>query len=146
MKINIKQSRCANISYYRWISQVQMQLVEILQVEIVNFASWNYGFTSCEIVLKLISSLSYNDSFPLPISQVGFHNLRNCWMFDFFCDFLPCILVWLWQRVMKLQSLVSSWIWASTCFSMNHTKISLILGLLWWSKSYEKHQNLTQFD
>ena len=117
MKINIKRSRCTNILYYRWISQVQTQLAEFSQVEIVHFSSW-------EIVLQLISSLSYNDSFPLPISQVtkisqvGFHNLRNCWMVDLFCDFLPCILVWLWQRVMKLQSLVSSWIWASTCFSI----------------------------
>ena len=115
-----------------------------------NFANWNCRFASCEIVLQLISSLSCSDSFPLPISQVGkisqvgFHNLQNCWMVDFFCDFLPCILIWLWQRVMKLQSLVSSWIRASTCFAMDYTKISLILGLLWWSKSYEKHQNLTQ--
>ena len=97
-----------------------------------NFASWNCRFASCEIVLHLINSLSYSDSFPLPISQVGFHNLQNCWMVDFFYDFLACILVWLWQRVMKLQSLVFFWIWASTWFSMNYTKISLILGLLWW--------------
>ena len=101
MKINIKQSWCANISDYRWILQVQLQLAKIFQVEIVHFVSF-------EIVLQLISSLSCSDSFPLPISQVEFHNLRNCWMVDFFCDFLPCILVWLWKRVMKLQSLVSS--------------------------------------
>ena len=109
-----------------------------------NFASSNVtceNFASYEIVLQLISSLSYSDSFPLSISQVGkisqvgFHNLQNCWMVDFFCDFLSCILVWLWQRVMKLQSLVSSWIWASTCFAMNYTKMSLILGLLWWQKT-----------
>ena len=106
-------------------SQVQLQLAKILQFELVHFSS-------CEIVLQLISSLSCSDSFPHHISQVGFHNLQNCWMVDFFCDFLPCILVWLWKRVMKLQSLVSSWIWALTCFSMNYTKITLILGLLWW--------------
>ena len=145
LKINIKWSRCANISNYRWISQVQMQLAKISQVEIIHF-------TSCKIVLQLINSLSCSDSFPLftsqvvKILQVGFHNLRNCWMVDFFCAFLPCILVWIWKRVMKLQSLVSSWIWASTWFAMNYTKISLILGLFWWSKSYQKHQNLTQFD
>ena len=93
-------------------------------------------FASCEIVLQLISSLSCSDSFPLPISQVGFHNLRNCWMVDFFCVFLPCIPVWLWQRVMKLQSLVSSWIWASTWFAMNlykdlpHSWIALVIKML----------------
>ena len=65
-------------------------------------------FATCEIVLQLISSLSCSDSFPLPILQVGFHNLQNCWMVDSFCNFLSCILVWLWQRVMILQSLVSS--------------------------------------
>ena len=139
MKINIKWSRCANISDYRWISQVQTQLVrKNFASWNCGFASWNYGFASCEIVLQLINSLSYHNSIPLPISQVvkisqvQFHSLRNCWMVDFFCDFLPCILVWLWQRVMKLQILVSSWIWASNCFSMNYKKISLILGLLWW--------------
>ena len=37
---------------------------------------------------------------------------------------------WLaWQRAMKLQSLDSSCNWASTCFSMDYTKFSLILGL-----------------
>ena len=60
--------------------------------------------------------------------------------------FLLASLFGFWQWVMKLQSLVFSWIWASTCFAMNYTKISLILWLLWWSKSYQKHQNLTQFD
>ena len=91
----MKWSRCANISNYRWISKVQ----------IIHLAS-------CEVVLQLISFLSYSDSFPLlilqvaKISQVEFHNLRNCWMVDFLCAFVPCILVWLWQRVMMLQSLV----------------------------------------
>ena len=121
----------------------------------VDFASSNAtckNFASCKIFLQLISSLSCSDSFPFlisqvaKISQIGFHNLRNCWMVDFFYAFPPCILVWFWQRVMKLQSLVSSSIWASTWFALNYTKISLILGLLWWSKSYKKHQNLTQFD
>ena len=107
LKINIKWSQCANISNYKWISQVQMQLAKISQVDIVHFASG-------EIVLQLISSLSYNVFFPLSISQVvkisqvEFHKLRNCQMVDFFCVFLPCILVWFWPRVMKLQSLVSS--------------------------------------
>ena len=68
-------------------SQVQLQLAKILQFELVHFSS-------CEIVLQLISSLSCSDSFPLPISQVEFHNLRNWWMVDFFCVFPPCILVW----------------------------------------------------
>ena len=46
--------------------------------------------------------------------------------------FLLAFLIWLWHRVTKLQILVSSWIWASNWFAMNYTKISLILGLLWW--------------
>ena len=105
LKIYIKRSRCANISNFRWISQVQMQLAKISQVEIIYFAS-------CEIILQLISSLSYSNYFPFSILQVGkilqigFHNLRNCCMVDFFCVFPPCILVWFQQRVMKLPSLV----------------------------------------
>ena len=57
MKINIKQSRCANISDYRWILQVQTQLAKISQVEIVHFASWNGPF--CKL-------------------KLWFRNLRNC--------------------------------------------------------------------
>ena len=44
--------------------------------------------------------------------------------------FLLAFLIWLWQRVTKLQSLDSSCIWASTCFAMDYTKLSLILSLL----------------
>ena len=118
LKKKSKSVGCKYLEALRWISQV----------EIIHFASWNCGFTSCKIFLQLISSLSCNDSFLLSILQVEFHNLWNCWMVDFFCAFLPCILIWFWQRVRKLQSLLSSWIWASTWFAMNYTKISLILG------------------
>ena len=52
----------------------------------------------------------------------------------------------LWKRAMEIQSLASSWIWASKSFAMNYIQLSLILKLLWWAKSYQKHQNLTQFD
>ena len=45
-----------------------------------------------------------------------------------------------------LQSLDSSCKWASICFAMDYIKLFLILGLLWWSKYYQKHPSLTQFD
>ena len=117
LKINIKRSQCTNISNYRWNSQVQLQLAKILQVQ-MQLAKISQveiiHFISCKNLLQLISSLSCNDSFPFSISQVakisqvGFHNLKICCMGDFFYAFPPCIFVWFWQRVMKLQSLVSS--------------------------------------
>ena len=133
------------IGIYTKISEDKYQaesMCKYLRLQ-VDFASWLCDFASCEIILQLINSLSCSDSFPLSllqvakISQVGFHNLRNCWMVDFFYDFLPCILIWLWQRVMKLQSLVSSWIWASTCFfhelykDLPHSWIVLVIKKLW---------------
>ena len=48
----------------------------------------------------------------------------------------------LWKRAMELQSLVSSWIWAFKSFSMNYIQLSIILGLLWWAKSYQKAPKL----
>ena len=106
--------------------------------------------------------------------KLWFHNLQNClatnqlsilqWFLSssYFTSWLPQLaklldgwfLLWFSSlhphlalaKGYEAPKLSFFWIWASTWFSMNYTKISLILGLLWWSKSYEKYQNITQFD
>ena len=55
--------------------------------------------------------------------------LQNCWMLDSFSDSLPCILDWFGKGFEALQNLDSSCNLASTCFSMDYKKFSLILGL-----------------
>ena len=72
---------------------------------------------------------------------LGFLHVRFLSLF-FLLAFLTCF----WKRTKKLQILYYSCKWASICFVMNYTKLSLNLRLLWWSKSYQQHQNLTQFD
>ena len=54
--------------------------------------------------------------------------MQNCWMLDFFSDSLPNILDWFGKGYEALQNLDSSCVWASTCFAMDYTKFSLILG------------------
>ena len=56
------------------------------------------------------------------------HAMRNCWMLDFFYDSFPCILDWFGKGYEVLQNLDSSCVWALTCFAMDYTKFSLILG------------------
>ena len=55
--------------------------------------------------------------------------MRNYWLLDFFSDSLPYVLDWFGKGYEALQNLDSSCNLASTCFSMDHTKFSLILGL-----------------
>ena len=55
-----------------------------------------------------------------------------CPLFSSLCfSFLQCSFLAyferLWKRTMRLQSLVSSWIWASKSFSMNYIQLSSIL-------------------
>ena len=40
---------------------------------------------------------------------------------------LLAFMICFWKRITKLQSLDSSWKWASICFSMDYIKLSLIL-------------------
>ena len=55
-----------------------------------------------------------------------------CPLFSSLCfSFLQCSFLAyferLWKRTMRLQSLVSSWIWASKSFAMNYIQLSSIL-------------------
>ena len=55
--------------------------------------------------------------------------MRNCWMLDLFSDSLLCILDWFGKGYKALQNSDSSCNLTLTCFAMDYTKFSLILGL-----------------
>ena len=60
--------------------------------------------------------------------------------------FLLAFMICFWQRTIKLQRLDSSCKWASNFFAMDSIELSSILDCFGDKKSYQKHQNLTQFD
>ena len=74
------------------------------------------------------------------------HNHAKLFVVGFFSSSFPSCLIGLAKGYEVLQSLDSSYIWASTYIAMDFTKFSLILGLFQWSNSYQKHQNVPKTD
>ena len=102
--------------------------------------SWLHKLQKRHIVcIKFTSRSDLN--VPYNFCPLGFLHVRFLSLF-----FLLAFLICFWQRTTKLQSLDSSCKWASICFAIDYTELSLILDCFGDKKSYQKHQNLTQFD
>ena len=110
-----------------WCSCLPMAITSSFQLRFAHrLKRWTPDFPIFEKIYSMYKMDSIKCS-KYVLQLLSLVHVRFLYLF-----FLLAFLIWLWQRVTKIQSLVSSWIWASTWFVMNYTKIFLILGLLWW--------------
>ena len=94
-----------------------------------NFTSWNCRF---EIVLQLISSLSYNDSFPLPISQVA--KLLDGWFLWWFSSLYPLLALAKGYEAPKLSFFMNlgfNLLCHELYKDLRHSWIALVIKKLW---------------
>ena len=113
----------------------QLQIAHRLKHWILDFPSFEMVYSMYKMDFGKCSKSAQEDYRFCPLfSSLCFSSLL--------CSFLA-YFERLWQRAMEIQILVSSWIWAFKSFSMKNIQLSLILGLLWWAKSYQKAPKLT---
>ena len=149
----------STLNFARWSSNFaryeivpQLDAVVFRRPYLLHFSSksytvWSVGFLTSWDLKWYISCRKWTSGIAPKVQRKTAAAIL-CFPYSVFLSplFFPAYFERLRKRTMRLQILVSSWIWASKSFAMNYIQLSLILKLLWWTKSYQKHQNLTQFD
>ena len=126
-----------------WCNLLPMTITSSFQLWFVHrLKRWTPDFSTSKwhmVCIKWTLGSAWNVSkscCPLEFLHVRFLSLFSLFAF----------LICFWQRTIKLQSLDYSCKWASICFAMDSIQLSSILDCVGDKKSYQKHQNLTQFD
>ena len=125
-----------------WSDLLAMAVTPSFQLRIVHHLKhWIFNFISFEMTYRMHKLNSRK------CSKSGWHDwYQECFMADF--SLLPLLAYFerLWQRAMELQSLVLHEFELLKALPWTIYSSLSFLDCFGVSKSYQKHQNLTQFD